>query len=110
MSEWRDVTLGDVVELKRGYDLPAADRHSGTIPIVSSSGRSGFHDEAKVKGPGVVTGRYGTLGQVFYIEEDFWPLNTSLYVRERGTIRGSWRLSSRRSTSDGVRAPPQFPA
>lgn len=35
-----------------------------------------------VKGPGVVTGRYGTIGQVFYVEEDFWPLNTTLYVRD----------------------------
>lgn len=82
MSQWRDVTLGDVLELKRGYDLPAADRREGTVPIVSSSGRTGFHDQAKVQGPGVVTGRYGTLGAVFYIEEDFWPLNTALYVRD----------------------------
>lgn len=82
MSEWREVTLGDVVELKRGYDLPTTDRRAGTVPIVSSSGRTGFHDEAKVRGPGVVTGRYGTLGEVFYIEEDFWPLNTALYVRD----------------------------
>jgi type I restriction enzyme S subunit len=36
----------------------------------------------KVKAPGVVTGRYGTLGQVFYVEQDFWPLNTSLYVSD----------------------------
>jgi len=35
-----------------------------------------------VKGPGVVTGRYGTIGQVFYVEGDFWPLNTTLYVRD----------------------------
>ncbi len=35
-----------------------------------------------VKGPGVVTGRYGTIGQVFYIKSDFWPLNTALYVRD----------------------------
>ncbi len=82
MSVWREGTLGDVVELKRGYDLPTAQRRPGTVPIVSSSGRSGFHDEAKVGGPGVVTGRYGTLGEVFYIEEDFWPLNTALYVRD----------------------------
>jgi len=34
------------------------------------------------KAPGVVTGRYGTLGQVFYIEQDYWPLNTTLYVRD----------------------------
>jgi type I restriction enzyme S subunit len=82
VSDWREVTLGDVIELKRGYDLAASDRREGTVPIISSSGRTGFHDEAKVRGPGVVTGRYGTLGEVFYVEEDFWPLNTALYVRD----------------------------
>ena len=80
--EWIQTTLGDVLELKRGYDLPKQERLAGHIPVVSSSGTSGFHSEAKVKGPGVVTGRYGTLGEVFYIERDFWPLNTTLYVRD----------------------------
>ena len=31
-------------------------------------------------GPGVVTGRYGSTGKLFYIEDNFWPHNTSLYV------------------------------
>ena len=74
--------LGDVVTLKRGYDLPSYNREEGVIPIVSSSGITGHHNTAMVRGPGVVTGRYGTLGEVFYIEEDFWPLNTSLYVQD----------------------------
>lgn len=81
MSAWSDTTLGEVCELKRGYDLPKRDRRDGPYPIVSSSGTTGYHDEAKVKAPGVVTGRYGTLGEVFLLDEDFWPLNTSLYVR-----------------------------
>lgn len=80
-TEWREAVLGDLVELKRGYDLPQQDRTPGVVPIVSSSGVTDHHSAAKVKGPGVVTGRYGTLGQVFYIEQDFWPLNTTLYVR-----------------------------
>jgi type I restriction enzyme S subunit len=79
-GEWRTVTLGEVIELKRGYDLPARDRRPGPYPIVSSSGVSDYHFEPKVQGPGVVTGRYGTLGEVFYVKEDFWPLNTALYV------------------------------
>jgi len=74
--------LGDVITLKRGYDLPQRDRRSGIFPLVSSSGITDFHDEAKVTGPGVVTGRYGTLGDVYYIQKDFWPLNTTLYVQE----------------------------
>lgn len=81
-SEWYSGKLGDVVELKRGYDLPQAQRTKGSVPLVSSSGVSDFHNTAMVKGPGVVTGRYGTIGKVFYVEDDFWPLNTTLYVRD----------------------------
>ena len=81
-SRWRETTLGEVIELKRGYDLPKRQRVPGPVPLVSSSGISDHHTEAKVKGPGVVTGRYGTLGQVYYIQDDFWPLNTTLYVRD----------------------------
>jgi type I restriction enzyme, S subunit len=81
-GEWKESALGEVLELKRGYDLPQQQRRSGHVPIVSSSGITDYHAEAMVKGPGVVTGRYGTLGDVFYITEDFWPLNTTLYVRD----------------------------
>ena len=79
-SEWQDTTLGEVVNLKRGYDLPAKQRSPGPFPIISSSGISDFHAQPMVKGPGVVTGRYGTIGKVFYHEGDFFPLNTTLYV------------------------------
>ncbi|HJW55124.1 MAG TPA: restriction endonuclease subunit S [Burkholderiaceae bacterium] len=80
--DWKEVSLGEVLELKRGYDLPKDKRTPGTVPIVSSSGISDFHSLAMVKGPGVVTGRYGTIGEVFYVGEDYWPLNTTLYVRD----------------------------
>jgi type I restriction enzyme S subunit len=66
--------------LKRGHDLPSQDRKEGKYPVISSSGITGWHSEWKARGPGVVTGRYGTLGEVFYEERDFWPLNTTLYV------------------------------
>ncbi len=82
MTEWREMALGDVCELKRGYDLPRRAREDGSVPIVSSSGVTGYHSTAKIEAPGVVTGRYGTLGEVFYLEDDFWPLNTALYVRD----------------------------
>ena len=81
-SGWRETNLGDVIELKRGYDLPQRERVAGSIPLVSSSGITDYHIEAKVAGPGVVTGRYGTLGQVYFIPHEFWPLNTTLYVRD----------------------------
>lgn len=79
-SEWRTMTLGDVVTLKRGYDLPQQKRIPGNVPVFSSSGISGYHNTAMAKGPGVITGRCGTIGQVFFANQDFWPLNTTLYV------------------------------
>ena len=82
MEPWCDCKLGDAITLKRGYDLPKRVRVSGPFPIVSSSGITDHNEKAKVKGPGVVTGRCGTLGKVFYIDGDFWPLNTSLYVQD----------------------------
>jgi type I restriction enzyme, S subunit len=77
---WERRRLGSILTLKRGYDLPETKRVTGEIPIVSSSGITGFHNQRKAQGPGVVTGRYGTLGEVYYVEDDYWPLNTSLYV------------------------------
>ncbi len=79
---WIELPLGDLIELKRGYDLPKSKRCHGNIPIVSSAGISDFHADSKVQAPGVVTGRYGTIGEVFYVEENFWPLNTTLYVKD----------------------------
>lgn len=79
---WVETTLGEIITLKRGYDLPKAQRIAGEVPIVSSSGITGFHNKVKIDAPGVVTGRYGTLGKVYYLERSYWPLNTALYVRD----------------------------
>jgi type I restriction enzyme, S subunit len=81
-SEWPVVSLGEVVNLKRGYDLASREREPGDVPIISSSGKSGSHSKAMAKAPGVVTGRYGTIGLVHYVETPFWPLNTTLYVQD----------------------------
>ena len=79
---WVECQLGDILTLKRGYDLPHTSREDGDIPVVSSSGITGYHNSAKVEGPAVVTGRYGTLGEVYYVEGACWPLNTALYVHD----------------------------
>lgn len=76
---WTKKTLGNVVDLKRGFDLPASRRVDGDFPVYSSSGLTGTHDNCAVKGPCVITGRYGTIGKVFYSGGDCWPLNTALY-------------------------------
>jgi len=79
---WRFGQLDQALFLQRGFDLPHGARKLGDIPIIASTGVNGFHNEAKANGPGVVTGRSGTLGVVHYVHEDFWPLNTALWVKE----------------------------
>ncbi|MCK9398155.1 MAG: restriction endonuclease subunit S [Methylobacter sp.] len=81
-SEWKNCTLGDVLTLQRGMDLPIQDRKSGHVPIVASNGIVGYHNVAPVKGPGVLIGRSGSIGGGQYIKEDFWPLNTTLWVKD----------------------------
>lgn len=76
------VKLGKVITLHRGYDLPEAKRKPGDVPIISSAGPSGFHSMAKLDGENVITGRYGTIGEVFYHRGECWPLNTALYVSD----------------------------
>lgn len=79
---WHWGRLDDLLLLQRGFDLPADQRTPGPYPVFSAGGKHGSHREFKVRGPGVVTGRSGVLGNIFYIHDDFWPLNTTLWVKE----------------------------
>ncbi|MDC4204384.1 MAG: restriction endonuclease subunit S [Candidatus Manganitrophus sp.] len=81
-KHWEVKRLKWVTRLQRGYDLPADKRKWGTIPVVSSGGVIDSHNESRAKGPGVVMGRYGSTDAVFYIEKDFWPHNTALFVTD----------------------------
>lgn len=81
-NAWEKKKLVDVATMQRGFDLPTQNRIGGDVPIVSSSGISDSHNKSVVQGPGVATGRSGSIGNVFYIEKDFWPLNTVLYVKD----------------------------
>ncbi|MCK4590850.1 MAG: restriction endonuclease subunit S [Candidatus Latescibacteria bacterium] len=70
------------ITLQRGFDLPKKDRVLGDYPVVASTAINGYHAEHKVQPPGVVTGRSGSLGEVLYIDKPFWPLNTTLWVKD----------------------------
>lgn len=75
-------TLGDLVEFQRGFDLPKTEFINGNIPVISSNGILGYHNIAKVKGPGITIGRSGTVGLPHFIKEDFYPHNTSLFIKD----------------------------
>ena len=70
----------EIVKLQRGFDLPVQERNqNGSYDVYGSNGPLDKHDSFKVKAPGIVTGRSGTLGNVYYVVEDYWPLNTTLF-------------------------------
>lgn len=77
-----DVKLGDIATFQRGFDITKKEQKDGSIPVISSGGISSFHDTAKVNGPGIVIGRKGTLGTVFYCKDDYWPHDTTLWVKD----------------------------
>jgi type I restriction enzyme S subunit len=93
-EHWEVVRYKRFCELQRGHDLTAEEREDGPYPVVTSGGVSGFHSKYIAKAPGVVTGRYGSTGTVFFIEDNYWPHNTSLYIKEfyGNHPRHSWYL------------------
>src|SRR5574337_1168446 len=83
---WTKGTLQDLVFFQRGFDITKAQQTEGPIPVISSSGITSYHNEARAAGPGVVIGRKGTLGSVHYSEMDYWPHDTTLWSRD---LRGN---------------------
>jgi type I restriction enzyme S subunit len=79
---WQIRNLGATVTLQRGHDLPTDSRVAGEVPVISSGGVSGWHNRAACQPPGVITGRYGTIGDTHYVDVPYWPLNTTLFVSD----------------------------
>ena len=78
-THWTVKQLKWAIMFQRGHDLPSERREEGSVPLVTSAGVSATHNVAAAKGPGIVTGRYGTIGRFHLVNEDYWPLNTTLY-------------------------------
>ena len=82
MANWRNTTLGSELTFQRGFDITKKAQSDGEYWVISSSGPSSKHFEAKVKGSGVLIGRKGTLGTVFFSLNDYWPHDTTLWVKD----------------------------
>jgi type I restriction enzyme S subunit len=81
-ENWYETTIGEQITLQRGFDITKKQQRAGNIPVVSSGGVKSHHDTYKVEGPGVVIGRKGSLGTVYYLEENYWPHDTTLWIKE----------------------------
>src|SRR3972149_5820435 len=79
-DDWEEGVLGDLVEFNYGKGLKKSIRTGTGYPVVGSSGVVDYHSEYLVEGPGIVTGRKGTLGEVIYLSENFYPIDTTYYI------------------------------
>ena len=78
---WKQMTLGEVLELCYGKALKDENRAAGRIPVYGSGGIVGTHDEALVDGPGIIVGRKGNVGSVYWSDDAFFPIDTVYYVK-----------------------------
>ena len=81
-ESWEVGKLGELVQFQRGFDITKSSQVDGKVPVISSGGIRSFHSEAAVKGPGVVLGRKGSIGSIYYTDDDYWPHDTTLWSRD----------------------------
>lgn len=79
---WKTIPLGDALTFQRGFDITKDAQTDGPYPVISSSGPKSTHVEFMARAPGVIIGRKGTLGTVYYTPTDYWPHDTTLWVRD----------------------------
>lgn len=81
-SQWNKTCIGNEIELIYGRSLPKTKRIEGEYPVYGSGGITGAHNEALVKGPGIIVGRKGTVGSIYYENKDYFPIDTVYYIKE----------------------------
>jgi len=77
---WRKVKLGEWIELKYGFGLPEEKRIKGDIPVYGSSGIVGYHNEPSVCNKGIIIGRKGNVGAVYFSDKPFYPIDTVYFI------------------------------
>lgn len=83
---WEAQTLEDVIELAYGKALKKTVRVEGDFPVYGSGGLTGTHNDALVEGPGVIVGRKGTVGSLYWEDSSFYPIDTVFYVKPKSSI------------------------
>lgn len=89
-SSWKQGTVGDVLQLQRGHDLPRTEMTGGKYPVAGSTGTIGYHDEFTAEAPVIVMGRSGNIGNPRLYLCNCWTHNTSLYVKQIYEAESLW--------------------
>jgi type I restriction enzyme S subunit len=87
---WEVTKVAELMDLSYGKSLPATKRVEGTVPVYGSGGVSGYHNEHLVNGPGIIVGRKGTVGSLYWVEDDFFPIDTVFFVENKTELPLYW--------------------
>ena len=79
-ERWKKYKLGDIVTLNYGKALKEENRVEGKIPVYSSAGITGYHNESIINTKGIIVGRKGTIGKVYLSETPFNCIDTAYYI------------------------------
>jgi type I restriction enzyme S subunit len=74
------IALGSVCDFSYGDGLVESQRSGGRFPVYGSNGVVGWHDQPLTKGPTIVIGRKGSIGEVHFSEHPCWAIDTTYYV------------------------------
>jgi len=85
IERWELVKLRDILSLEYGNNLPSDSRADGDIPVYGSNGQVDTHNESAVNSPGIVLGRKGSIGEIQFSDESFWPIDTTYYITANQT-------------------------
>ncbi len=89
-SSWKQGTVGDVLQLQRGHDLPRIEMVGGEYPVAGSTGTIGYHNKFTAEAPVIVMGRSGNIGNPRLYLCNCWTHNTSLYVKQIYQVEPIW--------------------
>ena len=84
---WEVKKLGEILVLNYGKALKQEDRRRGNSPVYGSSGVVGYHDVPLVNGPGIIVGRKGNVGSIFWSDEDYYAIDTAYFVTSKLPLR-----------------------
>lgn len=83
---WTPVRMDSLIELAYGKALKKTDRVEGEFPVYGSGGITGTHNTHLVEGPGIIVGRKGTVGSIYWEQQNFYPIDTVFYVKPKDGI------------------------
>ena len=84
-EDWELKQIGDIITLEYGKGLSGSNRKTGNYPVYGSNGIVGTHSDFLIKAPSIIVGRKGSIGEVVWADKDFWPIDTTYYVKPKSS-------------------------